>query len=87
MRTLEYQELKEEHIKDFFDKIFSDDDYSLLVKDYNRDYIFQGGYGLDGRKEIIEGDVVYYNYEDFKTLICKLDEYIIDEEEKFIVIV
>lgn len=81
----EYQELKKHHIKEMFDKVFNDG-YSLVVECPYANYYFKGGVSGYDKKVIIEGEKWFYSYKDFEKLICKLDKYTIDEEEKFIVV-
>lgn len=94
MEKLEYQELKKEHIKDFFFKILNEN-YELLIRAGIYSYFFTHYYDdefdLFGKKEEIidEGFKERYSYEDFEELISnkKFKKFIIDEEKKFIVVV
>lgn len=86
----EYQELKKEHFKDIFDKVFSDG-YLLTVQCQYYNHYFEGGVVLDGEKNIIEGKGWHYTYEVFEKFMYSqpydFEVFLVDENKKEIVIV
>ena len=88
MKKLEYKEFKEEHIKDFFNKVLNDN-YRLLIingKKWGRYF----GYGWN--ETIVENGLKLWDYEQFESSMYYMfeenffDKFIIDKEKKFIVI-
>lgn len=87
----EYQELKQEHFKEIFNKVYAED-YSLVVELQYHPYYFKGGV-VDGydKKCIIEGKGWHYSYEDFEKFMYSqpydFEVFLVDEDKKEIVIV
>lgn len=88
MGNLEYQELKKEHLKDFFYKVYNGDYRLLIINGIHT--CFFNDYCDVIEEEIVdlEKGRIYYTYKEFEELIngVKLEKFIIDKEKKFIVI-
>ena len=84
----EEKQKKKKMAEDFFKKVFYYD-YTLFMKDSDGiPSFFTYGYIDDDGKEFLwQSSMASYNYEDFEEVIVRnCDKYIINEEEKFIVV-